>query len=44
MPPTLDHTKETQPLGQVGTIMDFLQSFVKLLNDQSPVKVLQNML
>jgi hypothetical protein len=44
MPPSLDHTKEAQPLGQVSTIKDFLQSCVKLLNDPSSVKVLQNML
>ena len=44
MPPSLDHTKETQPLGQVSTIKAFLQSCVKLLNDPSSVKVLQNML
>jgi hypothetical protein len=44
MPPSLDHTKETQPLGQVSTIKGFLQSCVKLLNDPSSVKVLQNML
>jgi hypothetical protein len=44
MPPSLDHTKEIQPLGQVRTIKGFLQSCVKILNDPSYVKVLQNML
>jgi hypothetical protein len=44
MPSSLDHTNEAQPLGQVSTIKNFLQSYVKLLNDQSFVKVLQNML
>ena len=44
MPPSLDHTKEMQPLGQVSTIKRFLQSCVKLLNDPSSVKVLKNML
>ena len=40
----MDHTKEMQPMGQVSTIKGFLQSCVKLLNDPSSVKVLQNML
>jgi hypothetical protein len=44
MPPSLDHTNEAQPLGQVSTIKDFMQSCFKLLNDPSLVKVLQNML
>jgi hypothetical protein len=44
MPPSLDHIEETQPLGQVSTIKGFLQSFVRLLNDPSSVKVLQNIL
>jgi hypothetical protein len=44
MPPLLDHTKATQPLGQVSTIKGFFQSCVKLLNDPSSVKILQNML
>jgi hypothetical protein len=44
MPPLLDHTKEMQPLGQVSTIKGFLQSCVKLLNDTSSVKILQNIL
>jgi hypothetical protein len=44
MPPSLDHTKEMQPLGQVSTIKGFLQSCVKLLNDPSSVKILQNIL
>jgi hypothetical protein len=44
MPPLLDHTKEEKPLGQVSTIKGFLQSWVKLINDPSSVKILQNML
>jgi hypothetical protein len=44
MPPSLDHTNEAQPLGKVSTIKDFMQSHVKLLNDTSSVKLLQNML
>jgi hypothetical protein len=44
MPSSLDHTNEAQPIGQVSTIKDFLQSHVKLLNNFSSVKVLQNML
>jgi hypothetical protein len=40
----LDHTREAQPLGQVSTIKGFFQSYVKLLNDPSSIKVLQNML
>jgi hypothetical protein len=44
MPPSLDHTKQAQPLGQVSTIKGFLQSCVIILNDPSSVKVLQNML
>jgi hypothetical protein len=43
MPSSLDHTNEAQPLGQVSTIKTFLQSYVKLINDPSSVKVLQNM-
>jgi hypothetical protein len=44
MPPSLDHTNEMQPKGQVSTIKGFLQSCVKLLNDPSSVKILQNIL
>jgi hypothetical protein len=44
MPPSMDHTKEMQPLGQVSTIKVFLQSCIKLINDPSSAKVLQNML
>jgi hypothetical protein len=44
MPQSLEYTKEMQPLGQVSTIKGFLQSCVKLLNDPSSIKVLQNML
>jgi hypothetical protein len=44
MPPSLYYTKEAHPLAQVSTIKDFLQSRVKLLNDPSSVKVLQNMI
>jgi hypothetical protein len=41
---SLDHTKETKPLGQVSTIKGFLQSCENLLNDSSSIKVLNNML
>jgi hypothetical protein len=44
MPSSLDHTNEAQPFKQVSTIKAFLQSCVKLLNDPSSVKLLQNML
>jgi hypothetical protein len=44
MPPSLDHTKEMQPLGQVSTIKGFLQSCVKILNDPSSLKIMQNIL
>jgi hypothetical protein len=44
MPSSLDHTNEAQPFGQVSTIKDFPQSYVKLLIDPSFVKVLKNML
>jgi hypothetical protein len=44
MPPLLDHTNEMQPMGQVNIIKGFLQSCVKVLNDPSSVKILQNIL
>jgi hypothetical protein len=44
IPSSMDHTSEAQPLEQVSPINTFLQSRVKLLNDPSSVKVLQNML
>jgi hypothetical protein len=44
MPPLLDHTKQMQPMGQVGIMKGFLQSCVKLLNDPSSFKILQNIL
>jgi hypothetical protein len=44
MPPSLDHTKKPHPLGQASTIKSFLQSYFRLINDPSSVKVLQNML
>jgi hypothetical protein len=44
MPPSLDHTNETKPMGQVSTIKGFLQSCVKVLSDPSSVKILQNIL
>jgi hypothetical protein len=44
IPSSMDHTSEGQPLEQVSTIKTFLQSCVKLLNDPSSVKVLQDML
>jgi hypothetical protein len=44
MPSSVDHTSEAQPLGQVSTVKNFLQSCVKLLNDRSYFKFLQNIL
>jgi hypothetical protein len=44
MPLSMDHTNEVPPVAQVSTIKTFLQSCVKLLNDPSSIKVLQNML
>jgi hypothetical protein len=44
IPLSMDHTSEVPPIAQVSTIKNFLQSCVKLLNDQSSVKMLQNML
>jgi hypothetical protein len=44
MPSSLDHTNEAQPFRQVSTIKGFMQSCVRLLNDPSSIKVLQNML
>ena len=44
MPPSLDHTNEMKPKVQVSIIKGFLQSCVKLLNDPSAVKKLQNIL
>ena len=44
MPPLLDHTNEMQSMGQVSTIKGFLQSCVKILNDPSSMKILQNIL
>jgi hypothetical protein len=40
----MDHTSEGWPLEQVSFVNTFLQSFFKLLNDQSSVKILQNVL
>jgi hypothetical protein len=44
MPPSLDHTNEMQPKGQVSTIKYFFQSCIKVLSDPSSVKILQNIL
>jgi hypothetical protein len=44
MKSSMDHTNERQPLEKVSTIENFLQSCVKIWNDPSSVKVLQNML
>jgi hypothetical protein len=44
IPSSMDHTSKGQPLEKVSTIKTFLQSCVKLLNDPSSVKVLQNLL
>jgi hypothetical protein len=44
MPPLLDHTNKMKPMGQVSTIKGFFQSCVKVLNDPSSMKILQNIL
>jgi hypothetical protein len=44
IPSSMDHTSKGQPLEKVSTIKTFLESCVKLLNEPSYVKVLQNML
>jgi hypothetical protein len=44
MPPSMDHTNRIQPGEQVSTIKDFLHSCIKMLNDPSYVKILQNIL
>jgi hypothetical protein len=44
MSPSLDHTNEMPPKGQVSTIKEFLQSCIKMLSDPSSVKILQNIL
>jgi hypothetical protein len=44
MPPSLDHTNEMKPKGQVSTIKDFLKSCVKVLSYPSFVKIFQNIL
>jgi hypothetical protein len=44
MPPSLDHTNEMKPKGQVSTIKYFLQSCIKVLSDPSFVKILQKIL
>jgi hypothetical protein len=44
IPFSMDHTSEGQPLDQVSTINTFLQYCVKLLNNPSSIRVLQDML
>jgi hypothetical protein len=44
MSPSMDHTNRIQPKEQVSTIKDFLQSCIKMLNDPSSIKILQNIL
>ena len=44
MPSSMYHANKGQPLEQVSTINTFMQTCVKLLNDPSSVKVLQNLL
>jgi hypothetical protein len=44
IPLSMDHTSEVPPIAQVSTIKTFMQSCVKLMNNPSSVKVLQNML
>jgi hypothetical protein len=43
MPLSMDNTSEVLPIVQVSTIKTFLQSCVKILNDPSSIKFLQNM-
>jgi hypothetical protein len=43
-PSLMDHTRKGQPLEKVSTIKTFFQFCVKLLNDPSSIKVLQNLL
>jgi hypothetical protein len=40
----MDHTSKGQPSEQVSNLKNFLQYCVKLLNDPSSIKVLQNLL
>jgi hypothetical protein len=44
MPPLLDHTNKMKPMGQVIIIKGIFQSCVKVLNDPSSMKILQNVL
>jgi hypothetical protein len=44
IPYSMDHNSKGQPLEKVSTIKTFLQSCVKLLNDPTSIKVLQNLL
>jgi len=44
IPSFLDHTNEVKPLRQVSNIKAFLQSYIKLLNEQSSIKNFQNMI
>jgi 5'-3' exonuclease len=44
MPMLLDHTNEIHSMRQVSTMKEFLQSCVKVLNDPSSMKILQNIL
>jgi hypothetical protein len=44
MPSLMHHTSKGQPLDQVSTIKTFMQSCIKILNDPSSVRVLQNIL
>jgi hypothetical protein len=40
----MDHTNKEQLLEKVSTINTFMQSSIKLLNDISSIKFLQNMI
>jgi hypothetical protein len=44
MPFLMDHTSEEQLVEKVSNIKQILQSCVKLLNDPSSIKILQNLL
>jgi hypothetical protein len=44
MPLLLDHTNEIHSMGQVSTIKGFGKTCVKILNDPSSMKIIQNIL
>jgi hypothetical protein len=44
IPSSMEHTSKGKPSKQVSSIKNFMQSCVKLLNDPSSIKILQNIL